>query len=258
MDGVLDADNDLLPEIDPGLGMPWSWYKTTICCFRLSELVRHYQDEGWEVRPLLVVRDLRDIWASLASKPYARNGITAEDPPLRVRLRRFLDDWRLFQRMDWPVLRYETLVADPQPTLREACDRLGLPWNDAMLTWPKGRNDIAHAKWGNRTFWATRGSSLAETLSRHNGRATPRVIAADDLEWLEREFREFNLANQYPSKMELRESSAGRSSFAIPSFEATRRYEWETKRKPIRWLLSRLGIPYRRLILRRSVRKRAT
>ena len=38
MDGMLDADNDLLPQIDPAIGRPLVWYKTTLSCFRLSEL----------------------------------------------------------------------------------------------------------------------------------------------------------------------------------------------------------------------------
>ena len=89
MDGVLDADNDLLPFLDPRLGNPYAWYKTNVGSFRLSELVRHYGDLGWDVYPLLVVRDLRDLWASLVGQSFTANGITAEDPPLRLRLRRF-------------------------------------------------------------------------------------------------------------------------------------------------------------------------
>src|SRR3954470_7299729 len=92
--GVLDADNDLLPTIDEGLATPIAWYKTTVSCFRLSEIAQHYRDAGWNVRTLLMLRDLRAVWASLRNKSYGRNGITAEDPPLRLRLRRFVEDWR--------------------------------------------------------------------------------------------------------------------------------------------------------------------
>jgi hypothetical protein len=35
MNGVLDADNDILPSISPDLGQPHVWYKTTISSFRL-------------------------------------------------------------------------------------------------------------------------------------------------------------------------------------------------------------------------------
>ena len=47
MDGVLDGEYDLLPRIAPNLGKPLAWCKTTISSFRLSELMRHYEDEGW-------------------------------------------------------------------------------------------------------------------------------------------------------------------------------------------------------------------
>ena len=57
-DGVLDADNDLLPALDLRLANPVAWYKTTISCFRLSEIAQHYRDAGWDVRTLLVLRDL--------------------------------------------------------------------------------------------------------------------------------------------------------------------------------------------------------
>ena len=36
--GVLDADNDLLPALDPNLAQPYAWYKTTVSSFRLSEI----------------------------------------------------------------------------------------------------------------------------------------------------------------------------------------------------------------------------
>ena len=51
MDGVLDGEYDLLPRIAPNLGRPLAWCKTTISSFRLSELVSHYEDEGWAVSP---------------------------------------------------------------------------------------------------------------------------------------------------------------------------------------------------------------
>ena len=96
-------------EIAPDLGRPLAWCKTTISSFRLSELASHYEDEGWTVTPLLIVRDVRDTWASLLTKPYGMNGFTAEDPPLRLRFRRFKEDWELFRAKGWPILRYESL-----------------------------------------------------------------------------------------------------------------------------------------------------
>lgn len=37
-----------------------------------------------------------------------------------------------------PVVRSETLLADPEGTLRALCSALGLPWEPAMLSWPAG------------------------------------------------------------------------------------------------------------------------
>ncbi len=249
MNGVLDAASDLLPFIDPGIGAPLVWYKSTTVCFRLSELADHYRDQGWEVRPLLVVRDLRKVWASLLTKPYACNGITAEDPPLRMRIRRFVDDWRQFRQMDWPILRYEDLLEEPRAALEETCVRLGLPWDEAMLTWPKSPADIVDCRWGNESFWKTRGDGLAATLASYAERPRADRAGRSDLEWLEGEFRDFNVANNYPAGNLV---EAADELPPVLSFEVTRRYKWETAHKPVRWLLSKFGVENRPLVQRRS------
>jgi hypothetical protein len=255
MDGVLDGANDLLPSLDPALGRPLAWYKTPLACFRLCELVDHYSDQGWEVHPLLVVRDLRKIWASLLTKSYGVNGITAEDPPLGMRVRRFIHDWEQFRSNDWPILRYESLVESPRKTLLEACTRLGLPWDEGMIAWPKRPAEIAEIGWGgNDTFWKTRAANLVETLAAHAQRSRTEKIPAMDLSWLESEFREFNAANGYPLHLEMPATDWAASP--PPSFTVTRRYRWETARKPLRRLLLWLGIPNARLIESRTVKKR--
>jgi hypothetical protein len=255
MNGVLDGENDLLPQIDSGLGTPFAWYKTTVSCFRLSELAWHYQNQGWEVHPLLVVRDVRKVWESLLKKPYACDGITAEDPPLRLRLFRFNEDWSLFRRMGWPVLRYESLVESPEGTLRSACRALGLPWDPSMVTWPKSVCEIADGTWGSESFRGTRGNNLKDTLAQR-AKAKPLAISKEDLAWLERTFRAFNVDNNYPTNVQ-NDAPAMHQKPSAPSFQVTRRYEWETRRKPLRWLLSRFGVPYRKLIERRSHKRAA-
>jgi hypothetical protein len=37
-----------------------------------------------------------------------------------------------------PVLDARQLLLDPEHVLRELCDRLGIPWDAAMLSWPAG------------------------------------------------------------------------------------------------------------------------
>ena len=88
MDGILDANNDVFADLPPSVARPFAWIKTTIGSFRVSEQIDYFRDLGWTVRPLLICRDVREAYASLRRKQYARNGTTAEDPPLRLRLRR--------------------------------------------------------------------------------------------------------------------------------------------------------------------------
>jgi hypothetical protein len=256
-DGVLDADNDLLPAIDPQLARPVAWYKTTISCFRLSEIAQHYRDASWDVRPLLVLRDLRAVWASLTKKEYGRNGITAEDPPLRLRLRRFVTDWRTTATSGGAMFRYEDFVAAPVATLQRACQQLSLPWDDSMIAWQKPAERIAHHGNGNESFWATRGEGLLQSLARYKRPTTPR-LAASDLNWLESEFRDYNQANGYPLHLaDAVQPQLVESDVASPNFEVTRRYIWETSRKPFRWLLAQLGRRNTKLIDQRSWKRAA-
>lgn len=240
MNGRLDASNDLVPWINPALALPRAWYKTTICCFRLSELVAHYRDEGWDVRPLLVIRDVRDVWASLQGKYYARNGITAEDPPLRMRFRRFLEDWRTFCEQGWPLLKYEDFLAEPRGVLEAVCRQLELPWDEAMLDWPKPSERIADTRHGNHSFRRSRRENLRATLADYQPRSRLHEIPPEDLRWLEAEFAEFNAAHDYPRQISV-ETSADAPSRAVPQFESARRFKWELRRVPLRWLLHKLG-----------------
>jgi hypothetical protein len=244
MDGVLDGEYDLLPRIAPNLGRPLTWCKTTISSFRLSELTRHYEDEGWTVSPLLIVRDVRDTWASLLVKPYGMNGFTAEDPPLRLRFRRFKEDWELFHAKGWPILRYESLVENHEKTLRETCQRLALSWDDSMLNWTKRASQIADTSRGSDSFRETQGGTLAETLARYSARTKKDIpIGGGDLAWLDGEFQAFNVENDYPIRLADSAEANDDSSAPICNFQELRRYRWELQRKPIRWLLNSLGMP---------------
>jgi len=258
--GVLDADNDLLPALDPALARPFAWYKTTISSFRLSEIAQHYRDAGWDVRTLLVLRDLRSVWASLHRKSYGRNGITAEDPPLRLRMRRFMDDWRSAPTNGTVLLRYEDFVKSPDSTLQAVCSQLGLSWDPAMLTWPKPPEQIADRKNGNDSFWTTREANLLQTLAQYSERSSSPGITKVELEWLESEFRDFNIVSGYPIKFVANCAASMVLTPAEPtepSFEVTRRYKWETAQKPFRWLLAQFGRRNTTLIERRSWKRAA-
>ncbi len=78
------------------------------------------------------------------------------------------------------------------------------------------------------------------------------------MQWLESEFRDFNVVSGYPLHRDVTTGvSADASALNPPSFEFTRRYKWETAQRPIRWLLARLGRRNQTLIDRRSWKRAA-
>jgi len=229
MDGVLDARFDMLPKM-PRIAAPLAWCKFTIACFRMSEVMEYFAAEGWEPRPLLVVRDVRSVFNSLITKTYGRNGTTADDPPIRLRLSRFLEDWELFQARGWPVLRYEDLAEDALGALKKSCEQLGLPYDEAMNTWPKAREQIADAGYGNETFMSTRGGTFAQTIDPSLFKIKTGNIPPEDLEWLETRFEAMNRALNYPAHVPPK--APAEPARAIPKFENTRRHErYQRKRR---------------------------
>ena len=223
MDGVFDARNDILPDI-PDVATPAVWCKITISSFRFSEMKAHYEDEGWEVRPLLVVRDVRAVFNSLMKKHYGSNGITAEEPPLRMRLRRFREDWELFRKNDWPMVRYETLVVEPEATLRAVVGKMGLEWDEGMMSWPKPKDRIAAPRHGSPTFRASLGASFGETVKPSLAELRVANVPAEDLQWIERDFEEFNRASGYAEHAPAPTTGAVGEPRAMPRWENTRRH----------------------------------
>lgn len=224
MDGVFDARNDILPEV-PDVATPRVWCKMTVSSFRFSEMKAHYEDEGWEVRPLLVVRDVRAVFNSLLKKHYGSNGITAEEPPLRMRLRRFKEDWELFRRSGWPTIRYESLVVEPEATLRRAVEEMDLAWDEGMLSWPKRKDDLAAPRHGSPTFRQTLGGSFQETVNPSLAELRVGNVPPDDLAWMEREFEEFNRTCGYVEHAPAATPTpAGAEPRAVPKWENTRRH----------------------------------
>jgi hypothetical protein len=226
MDGILDGRGDVLPAIPRNLAAPRIWCKFTITSFRLRDMIVRYEADGWQVQPLLVARDVRSAFNSLVTKEYGCNGVTAEEPPLRLRFLRFKDDWQLARAKGWPIIRYESLVQEPERVLRDACAQLGLPWDEGMLSWPKCTKDIAYPCNGNETFQKTRGASFQESVRPDCARLAVQRIPAADLAWLDREFAEFNAELGYP----LAAPSASAEAMLVPRFENTRRYRHLCKR----------------------------
>lgn len=221
-DGVLDAINDVLPEL-PQVQAPNLWCKTTIGSFRFLETIEHFTDLGYDVKPILMVRDLRNVFNSLLNKPYSANGTTAEEPPLRLRMRRFLSDWRALRNRA-TIIQYEALIGSPDTVLRDACTQLGLDWSGDMLIWPKAPHEIADASHGSPTFRATRGNSFVATVDSSMADLHVQRIPKEDLEWLNAEFAEFNATYGYPLKVPRSVCKSNPAGRAEPTFANTRRY----------------------------------
>ncbi|HEX4793798.1 MAG TPA: hypothetical protein VH370_08405 [Humisphaera sp.] len=221
MDGVLDAAFDTLPQIpEQGPGQH-AWCKFTIACFGFEDVKQHLEDEGWQITPLLIARDPRAVFNSLIRKRYGRNGITADDPPLRLRLRRFHRDWQLFRERGWPILRYESLTPDPIATLRTTCAMLQLPWDDAMVHWPKPPDAIPGK--GNETFVHTRGAGLRDSIQPAMAQVKTDHIPPADLEWMEQEFADMNADLGYAAHIPS-QAAADVPARAVPNIDCTRRY----------------------------------
>ncbi len=241
MDGVLDARFDMLPILPPTTA-PLTWCKFTIACFRFSEVLEFFRDEGWNVTPLLVVRDVRSVFNSLIQKSYGRNGTTADDPPIRLRLRRFKDDWKMFRDHNWPILKYESFVAGPQSALTAVCQQLGLSWDDAMTRWPKDVSQIAAPAHGNENFLVNRKATLTDTLDPTRMTVRTDKIPPSDLEWMETEFSEMNRVMEYPLHLPA-QGGAGEPR-AVPQFQLTRRYARLVRQRTVKRMLRRvLGKP---------------
>jgi hypothetical protein len=217
MDGVLDAPYHRLPDLPTLDGDHLRFYKQTIACFRATEIIDYFEDFGRPVRPLLVVRDVRAVWNSLGAKHYGWNGTTSRHPPLRLRFRRFLEDWRFFVDRGFPILSYESMVRQPESTLRKACNDLGLSWTQAMHTWPKAPEAVLDPFWGNATFHRNKGADLESSLHQAPLEEPLSEVYAGDLHWLETTFAEFLTAHGYRETL-----PAGRPApqgWSIPRFD---------------------------------------
>ncbi len=227
MNGVLDAQYYLLPETFystpkvSDLANPlFNWYKSTIASFRLTDYMAYLTDFGRHVIPFLVVRDTRSVWSSLRTKHYGRNGTSAEDPPLRLRFRRFLEDWEFCRQRNIPMLQFERFVGEPRQELMTLCRHLGLPWDEGMVEWNKPRDKILDTQFGNPTFLRSKGANLLTTVDTKWMTTGTLNMAVEDLRWLEGEFAEFNKVHGYAEHVE----GEYRHGWDKPDFKNTKRY----------------------------------
>jgi len=88
-----------------------------------------------EARFIHVIRDGRAVALSLSGVSWGpRTAAEAAE--------RWVDDIerarKLARRLPYTEVRYEELVADPEPSLRRACELCELPWTDQMLAFHEG------------------------------------------------------------------------------------------------------------------------
>jgi hypothetical protein len=225
--GVLDMPHDVIYTTFERVREPVLWVKMTVAAFRWLDVSEVYRDLGWRPEPLLVVRDVRAAYASLLTKYYGFNGTTAEEPPLRLRFRRFLRDWELFQASGWPILKYEDVVRDEHARLRAACAQLALPWDEGMVGWPKPLEEIAYAKEPNATFAESIGKGSFSAAKRPE-KAEMRIdrLPRTELEWLEETFADYNRVHDYPAHIH---PPPGPAELYPPRFEGTKREWWVTE-----------------------------
>lgn len=245
-DGVLDARFDMLPAMPEIPASINAWCKFTVACFRFNEVADNFAADGWEIVPLLVVRDVRNVFNSLSRKRIGANGTTAEEPPLRVRLMRFKEDWQMFRERGWPILRYESFVADSEQQLKQVCTALGLPWDPAMMNWPKERDQIADARWGSRVLHDSRKTTLRDSLRTDRAAVGTQNILPADFAWLEREFGEFNRAMDYPEHVSY-QPPGGDADRLVPCYENTRRYWKQARKGPVRKALRSVARVFERI-----------
>ena len=227
MSGLLDMSTEVI-QLMPYLDTPLGWCKITTSCFRWEDVADFFRDQGWVIKPLLVVRDVREAYCSLRTKPYGLNGMTAEDPPLRLRFRRFLRDWEQFRANGWPIIHFESLLAEPVVTLQDCCKQLGIPWYDDMIDWPKPIDSINRVELANMTFRTSLSNEgLQKSIIPKNKSTHLTEISAGDLEWLEKTFFEYNQENNYS----LHTASVEFKSVADrPSFFVSKRHTQPSER----------------------------
>lgn len=226
VDGVLDMPNDIIQTSFDKVTAPILWVKMTVGAFRWLEVAETYHDLGWQVEPLLVVRDIRTTFTSLMRKYYGFNGTTAEQPPLRLRFRRFLRDWELFRAKGWPILKYEDFVQHDRRALLSLCTAMRLPWDEGMVHWSRLLSEIAYVHKLQKTFAATIDKgSLVDAKLLDRAEICVDGLPLSELDWLEETFRTFNEFHGYPAELPREVREAAPAIMPVPRPNPTVR-EW--------------------------------
>jgi len=186
LDGMLDMASDRIQVDFQRVQTPWVWVKMTNYSFRWSEVAEIYSLYGFNVKPLLIVRDPYRSYASLKYKWYGRNSLTAEDPPLILRFRRFFEDWQIFIDNNWPIIQFEQFLEAPESELRRVCAELELNYSDDMLDWPKPIDELAYVSQPNHTF-SEQLNKTKGALKLTSAGLEPVALTLEEVSWIEHE-----------------------------------------------------------------------
>lgn len=246
MSGVLDWFHDRLPDAPPNTADK-HWCKSTIAAFRAEETIAYFEDLSYRTRPLLIVRDVRRAFDSLIGKPYGHNATTAEDPPLRTRFRRFLEDWHYFTAQGLPIMTLEAFTRTPEEELRRVCAEMGLDWDPAMMDWPKPPATVWDGRGGNQSFVDRIGATCAASLRPDEVGRPLRKVGRADLEWLDTVFADYNAALGYPSRLPPDQTGDLAAPALVPDIRQATRYRSMRRRERIYRALPVLRLIRRRL-----------
>jgi hypothetical protein len=221
--GFLDMATDRIETVFDLVEEPYIWVKMTTSAFRWFEVAKFYESLGYSVQPCMVVRNPYSVYSSLTNKWYGIDGTTAEDPPIKIRFIRWLEDWKLFVANQWPIIRFESLADSPSETLQSACEQMGMSWDRNMESWPKTFEDIAYTGRPNDSF---RNSDQHSGLFRGFNKdiAIPKEISLfeDEVEWISKTCHGLNLKYDYtPVELHIKGKKA-----PVPSYGKTRRRKW--------------------------------
>lgn len=106
--------------------------------YQYDKLLRIWPDAAF----IHIIRDGRDVGRSVMELGWAGN--------MYVAVQRWIDAEALWSRLRQELgagqsieVRYETLVSEPESTLREICKFAGVPYHSAMLEYPSRGNTYA-------------------------------------------------------------------------------------------------------------------
>lgn len=229
LDGVFDMENSVIHQDFSRVQTETVWLKMTIGSFRLIELASLYEAQGWVVKPFLVHRDLAYVYRSLRGKPYGFDGATGDEPPIFIRIQRYLADLEAFSVRGWPVLSYENLVRNPRGELERVCTLLGLAWDEAMISWPKNETSIAYMANGNPTFQSTKQGTpdLFSSIAKFQQREAT-MKASNQADYLETMLDDLDRFSGFASKP-TDESHLNHRTLPPVKFWGTRRQLLETE-----------------------------